>query len=154
MSNNNRGVRMNNRYSIVINCLVLGLLALPGVVFAHGTEKHEKKAPVDAQMKKLHVMMPMFAVASARLEAALEKGDAYAVEVEAGKIQQAVPDLKKSKPHKNSNQRKKYVELATNLGTAVNTTVSLAQRGDFAGAKAAFKRVEELCSACHAKFSD
>jgi cytochrome c556 len=134
--------------------LVLGLLALSGVASAQGTEKHGKTAPADSQMMKLHAIMPMFLVASAKLEAALDKGDVAAVEVEAGKIMAVLPDLKKSKPHKNVKQRKKFVELATNLEEAVTSTVDLAKKGDYAGAKTAFKKAEEICAACHAKFRD
>ena len=121
---------------------------------AHGTEKHGKTAPSAAQMKKLHGMMPMFSVASAKLEAALDKGDVATVEVEAGKIMAVLPDLKKSKPHKNIKQRKKFVALATDLEKTISTTVDLAKKGDLAGAKSAFKMVEEVCAACHASFRD
>lgn len=61
--------------------MALGLLTIYGQAFAHGTEKHGKSAPADVQMKKLHDMMPIFSVASAKLEAAIEKGDAAAVEL-------------------------------------------------------------------------
>jgi len=145
---------MRNRNFIVITCLVLGSLALSGVVFAHGMEKHGNTAKADAQMKKLHAIMPMFSVASAKLETALEKGEVAAVETEAGKIIAAIPDLKKSKPHKNIKQRKIFVEIASNLGETVLSTVALAKKGDFSGAKTAFKKVEEACAACHAKFRD
>lgn len=77
-----------------------------------------------------------------------------AVEAEAGKLLKSVPDLKKSKPHKNIKQRKKICRTGTNLEMAVNHTVSLAQKSDFAGAKVAFKKVEEACAACHTKFRD
>jgi len=107
---------------------------------------------MDAQMKKLHAMMPMFSVASAQLETALEKGDAPTAGREAGKILTAIPDLKQSKPHKNVKQRKKFLELATSLDQSVTATNDLAQKGDFAGAKVTFKKVEEVCAACHAKF--
>ncbi len=137
-----------------ILCLVLGSMVINSVAFAHGTEKHGKTATTGDQMKKLHEMMPMFSVASAKLEAALGKGDAAEVEVEAGKIIAAVPDLKKSKPHKNIKQRKNFVELATKMDKAVISTVELAKKGDVAGAKAAFKRVEEACAECHVKFRD
>lgn len=142
------------RSIITIICLVLGLLAIYAMAFAHGTEKHGKTAATDMQMKILHDMMPMFSVASARLEAALEHGDVAGVEVEAGKIIAAVPDLKRSKPHKNIKQRRKFVEQASTLGVAATTTVTLAKKGDFAGAKTAFKKVEEACADCHAKFRD
>jgi hypothetical protein len=33
-------------------------------------------------------------------------------------------------------------------------TLKLAKKGDFVGAKTAFKKVEEQCAACHAKFRD
>ncbi|HEY3309082.1 MAG TPA: cytochrome c [Desulfuromonadaceae bacterium] len=145
---------MKNRYTIAIVCLVLGALALSGVAFGHGTEKHGKTAPADAQMKKLHAMMPMFSIASAKLEAALEKGDAAAAESEAHRIVVALPDLKKSRPHKNFSQKKKFVDLANSLGTAVNLTTELAKKDDFAGAMGAFKKVEQACMACHAMFRD
>ena len=133
---------------------MLGSLAINSAAFAHGTEKHGKTATADLQMKKLHEMMPMFSVTSAKLEAALEKGDVAEAETEAGKIIAAVPDLKKSKPHKNIKQRKRFVELATKLDKAVISTVELAKKGDVAGAKAAFKQVEEACAECHVKFRD
>ncbi len=142
---------MQNRFAIIAMCLALGPLNMYGQALAHGTEEHGKMA-MDAQMKKLHAMMPMFSVASAQLETALEKGDAPAAETEAGKILAAIPDLKKSKPHKNVKQRKKFVELATSLDKSVTATNDLVQKEDFAGAKVAFKKVEEACAACHVKF--
>jgi cytochrome c556 len=145
---------MKNRYTLAMTCLVLVTLASHGVVFAHGTEMHGKSAPMDAQMMKLHAIMPMFSVTSANLEAALEKDDVAAAEAEAGKILAALPDLKKSKPHKNIKQQKKFMDLATNLGKTVNGTLDLAKKGDRAGAKAAFKKVVEVCAACHATFRD
>ena len=134
--------------------LALGLPSLQGAAFAHGTEMHGKTAQSAVQMKKLHDMMPMFSVASARLEAALDKGDAAAAEAEAGKIMVALPDLKKSKPHKNVKERKKFVDLAIDFEKTVASTLDLAKKGDFAGAKTAFKKGEEICAACHAKFRD
>ena len=143
---------MSNRLVSITVSLVVGLLTIQGIAFAQGTDKHAKTAPSAAQMKKLHAMMPMFSVAAAKLEAALDKGDIAAAEVEAGKIMAALPDLKKSKPHKNVKQRKIFVKLATDLEEAVISTVALAKKDDIAGAKTAFKKVEEVCAACHAKF--
>lgn len=143
---------MKNISTITVTCLVLVTLALSGVAFAHGTEKHGNKAAADAQMKKMHDMMPMFSVASAALETALEKGDVTVVEMEAEKIIAAIPDLKKSKPHKNIKQRKIFVKYAATLEETIASTANLAKQGDFAGAKAAFKNAEEACAACHAKF--
>lgn len=145
---------MKSRRTCIILSLVVGSLTLCGIASAHGTEKHGKKADADAQMKKFHAMMPMFSATTANMEAALEKGDVVALEVEAGKITAALPDLRKSKPHKNINQRKKFAGMANSLGTAVAATVDLAKKGDFAGAKGAFKRVEAACAACHATFRD
>ena len=145
---------MKNRCISITLSMVMGLLTIQGVAFAQGTDKHGKTAPTAAQMKKMHAMMPMFSVAAAKLEAALDKGDAAAVETEAGKIMAVLPDLKKSKPHKNVKQRGKFVELATNFGKTITSTLDLAKKGDFAGAKTAFKKAEEICVACHAKFRD
>jgi soluble cytochrome b562 len=99
-------------------------------------------------------MMPMFSVASAELETALEKGDTAAAMVQADKIKAAIPDLKKSKPHKNLKQRKQFVEVATTFDGAVATTIDLIKKNDLPGAKSAFKKIEELCVACHTKFRD
>lgn len=145
---------MKIRYIITILSLVMGSLTLSYVALAHGTEKHGKTSPADVQMNKLHAMMPMFSITAAMLETALEKGDVAAVEVEAGKIIAALPDLKKSKPHKNINQKKIFVELATRLETAIISTVDLAKKGDFVSAKGTFKNVEATCAACHASFRD
>ena len=143
---------MRNRCIRIAFSLMMVLLILQGVAMAHGKEKHDKTAPANAQTKKLHAMMQMFSVASAKLQAALEKGEVAAVETEAGKIMAALPDLKKSKPQKSIKQLKKYGELTTNFEETVSSTVELAKKGDLPGAKAAFKKAEEICAACHAKF--
>lgn len=137
----------------LIVLLFLGMLLIKPIdVSAHG--KDTRGGVMDAQMKKLHAMMPMLSVASAELESALEKGDSSAAKIQADKILAAVPDLKKSKPHKNIKQRKNFVELASNLDETVTSTVELIQKNDLQGAKVAFKKVEEVCAACHAKFRD
>lgn len=149
-----RGGIMTNRSISITLSLIIGSLTFSGIAFAHGTEKHSNMVPADAQMKKLHAIMPMFSLASAALETALEKGDVTVVETEAEKIIAAIPDLKKSKPHKNIKQRKKFVEFAATLEETINYTAALAKQGDFVGAKAAFKNAEITCAACHAKFRD
>jgi soluble cytochrome b562 len=128
------------------------LFIMPINSFAHGTDPHG--GHMDEQMKKLHAMMPMFSIASAELESALEKGNLADALVQADKIKAAAPDLKKSKPHKNVKQRKQFVELATSFDKAIASTVELIKKDELSGAKASFKKVEELCAACHAKFRD
>jgi len=130
------------------------LFVIPFETSAHGTEKHGNTSADDIRMKKLHAIMPMFSLATAELESALEKGDATTAKEQADKILAAVPDLKRSKPHKNIKQRKKFVDLATDFEKTVASTQNLAKKGDFAGAKTAFKKAEEICAACHAKFRD
>ena len=139
--------------ALIAVVLSAGLLLIkPIEASAHGKDSHG--GTIDAQMKKLHAMMPVFSVASAELESALEKGDAAAAKAQADKILAAVPDLKKSKPHKNIKQRKKFVGLATTLEKTTTITVDLAKKGDLVGAKTAFKKVEATCAACHAMFRD
>jgi cytochrome c556 len=144
------------KYRCIIGsvCLVIGSSTLSGVAFDHGKEIHGNTASADAQMKKLHVMMPMFSLASAGMETALKKSEITVVEAEAEKIIAAIPELKKSKPNKNIKQRQEFVELATNLEKTVTSTLYLAKKGDFAGATAAFRKVEKACATCHAKFRD
>jgi soluble cytochrome b562 len=147
-------VIMIKKNTIIVTGLVMGTLALHSFASAHGTEQHDKMVPDEIQMKKLHAMMPIFSLASAGMETALNKDDIAVLEAEAKKIITAIPDLKKSKPHNNAKQRKKFVELAIALGKTIHTTVDLAKKGDLAGAKLAFKNVEGTCAACHAKFRD
>jgi len=128
------------------------LFTSPIEASAHGKAPHGGTA--DMQMEKLHAMMPVFSIASAELEAALDKGDTAAAKASAVKIMLAVPDLKKSKPHKNVKQHKKFVELATNFEKMISSTIDLIHKDDLAGAKITFKKVEETCAACHAKFRD
>lgn len=145
---------MKDGFALVIMGPVLVMSILHGVAFAHEAEMHGGIEKADMQMHKLHAMMPIFAVASAKLKLALEKGDVTAVAAEAGKILVAVPDLKKSQPHKNIDEREKFVEFAANLEKTVTTTVRLAKKGDLAGARTAFKKAESTCAACHALFRD
>ena len=141
------------KLALIVVVLSAGLLFIkPIAASAHGTDSHG--GTIDAQMKKLHDMMPVFTAASAELKSALDKGDIAAAKAPAGKIMAAIPDLKKSKPHKNIKQRKKFVELATKFEETVTSTVELIKKDDLSGAKAAFKKVEEVCAACHAKFRD
>jgi soluble cytochrome b562 len=128
------------------------LLNMPINSFAHGSDHHG--GHMDEQMKKLHAMMPMFSIASAELKTALEKGNLADALVQADKIKTAAPDLKKSKPHKNIKQRKQFVVFATSFDKAIASTVDLIKKDELSGAKASFKKVEELCAACHAKFRD
>jgi len=135
----------------IMRYAAVGILGLAGVASAHGTEQHGSMAH-DAQMQKLHAMMPMFSVASAQLETALEKKDAAAADKEAGKILAAVPDLKKSKPHRNVKLKKGFVKLATQLEEQTVTVRDLAQKGDFPAAQDAFKKLEATCGQCHDKY--
>lgn len=119
---------------------------------AHGKNPHG--GTIDAQMKKLHAMMPDFSVASAECESALDKGDTAAAKASADRIMAATPDLKKCKPHKNVKQHKKFVELAADFEKKVAYTIDLINKNDLSGAKASLKKVEEACAACHTKFRD
>lgn len=131
---------------------ICAFLLIHGWAFAHEGEKHEKSQKTDAQMQKLHDMMPMYAMALAKLEAALEKGDPTAVEAEAGKLLATTPDLREAKPHKNLKQLKTFRSIAAKFEGDLKETVELAKKGDFAKAKTAFGKAEAKCAECHAKF--
>ncbi|GAB7027361.1 cytochrome c [Geotalea toluenoxydans] len=141
------------RSTISLICII-SALAANGATFAYGTEQHGKSAKNTHQMKKLHAIMPMLSTASARLEKALDEGDTSAAEAATRQILATIPDLKKSTPHRNIKQKKQYVGLAGDLEQAVSSTLDLAKKRDKAGAKAAFRKAEEACAACHEKFRD
>lgn len=133
--------------------MVCVLAMIHGGAFAHGVEKHGKHHR-DAQMDRFHKMMPMYAQAQAKINEALNKGDAAAAEAEAQQILATIPDLKKSKPHKNLKKLGTFKKIADAFGTDVKTTADMAKKGDFVGARAAFRKAEERCNECHAKFRD
>ena len=129
-------------------------LLLQRGAFAHEGEMHGHGHQADVQMQKLHAMMPMFAAEQLKAEAALEKGNPEAVGTEIGTMLAAVPDLRKSKPHKNLKHMKIFRSITARFERGLNDTVHLAKKGDFSGAKAAFRNVGERCAECHAKFRD
>lgn len=99
-------------------------------------------------------MMPMYSQAQARIIEALSKGDAAVVRSEAGKILATIPDLKKSRPHKNLKEIDKMRKIAEAFEADVRSTVASAEKGDLTRAGAAFSRARKRCDACHAKFRD
>ena len=90
------------RVAITISAILL----LQGCAFAHEGENHALSHKENAAMAKLHKMMPMYARAQAKINAALEKEDAATVTQETRKILATIPDLKKAKPHKNAPKTK------------------------------------------------
>lgn len=144
---------MNSKCSVGAVCF-LSLVLLYGPAFGHGTEKHGQAKHTDAQMEKMHHMMPMFSVAAARLETALANENLTATEAEANKILSALPDLEKSRPHKNLKNRPKFVALVKEEKIAVATTLDFAKKGNFVEARATFQKAEALCTECHTKFRD
>ena len=129
--------------------IVGSFLMTQGGAFAYEGGKHHKE---DGQIQKLHDMMPMYAIAMAKLESALDKADLAAVEAEAGKMLATSPNLQKSKPHKNLKQLKAFRSIAAGFERDLKETVGLAKKGDFPKAKTSFLNAETKCAECHAKF--
>ncbi len=120
--------------------------------YAHGTDLRGDH--IDAQMKKLHAIMPIFSLASAELELAIVKGDASAAKVQADKILAAVPDLIKSIPHKNKKQISAFRSIAARFSDDVMNCRGLVEKGNFREAHTAFITIEKRCTECHARFRD
>lgn len=131
---------------------VLTTASVVSSAYAHGTDP--RGGHVDAQMKKLHAIMPMFSLASAELESAIDKGDAIAAKVQADKILAAVPDLIKSTPHKNKKQISAFRSIAARFSDDVVSCRGLVEKADFREARTAFIALEKRCTECHAKFRD
>lgn len=145
---------MNRRFLTIAASLFVALVVFQSAAFAHEVEKHGRGHKAGAQMQKLHDMMPVYAQAQAKFTEALKKGDAKTVETETGKILATTADLKKAKPHKNLKELQTFKGMAIAFEEDVKTTAALAKKGDFEGAKAAFKKAEEKCTECHTKFRD
>jgi cytochrome c556 len=133
---------------------IFAFLLIQSGAFAQEGGKHGGKHKADPQMQKLHDMMPMYAQIQAKINEAIEKGDAAAVEAETGKILAPTPELKKAKPHKNLKEIKTLRKIASAFEGEVKATAAQSKKGDFAGAKAAFANAQKKCDDCHAKFRD
>lgn len=147
--------------------LLAGLfLLISGTAFAqegHGHDKphdagkhHDsgKHHGTDKQMAKLHKMMPKYAVAQARINAALEKRDLTTIAKETEYLLSTTADLKKSRPHKHHADIGEFKRIAASFEKDVRSTAEFARKGEIKAAKAAFARAGERCDACHAKFRD
>jgi len=119
----------------------------------HGREEHGKHHN-DAQMTKLHKMMPRYGKAQVSMNAALESGDLKVIAKETAYLLSTTADLKKSKPHKNHAELEEFRKIAAGFEQDVKKTADSAKKGDLAGAKAAFASARKRCDACHAKFRD
>lgn len=131
----------------------VGVLAVAASVDAAGGHKHGSHHG-DQQMAKLHQMMPRYGAAQASIAAALADGDLKAVVADASYILSTTKDLRQSKPHKHLERLDEYRAIASGFEQEVVKVAKTAEKGDAAGAKAAFEKAQKLCDACHAKFRD
>lgn len=130
---------------------ILGFLSLAVMSLAHGQKDHDDS---HTQMHKLHSIMPIFSDASGKMDSAIEKGDVTEINMQANRILKTVPDLIKTKPHKNHKQIAEYRATAGKLRDDISRVVSFANKGDFASAQRAYRDVQKRCTSCHAAFRD
>lgn len=133
--------------------LLISVLAIAGAAFAHEGKAHGK-GKADAQMAKMHKMMPRYATSETAINAALEKGDAATVAKETDYLLTTTAELKKAKPHKKVKELKDFQRIAESFENDIKLTGELARKGEVQGAKAAFTNAQKWCSACHAEFKD
>lgn len=108
----------------------------------------------DAQMAKLHEIMPRYAMAQTAINAALEKGDTATIAKETSYILGTTADLQKSRPHKKLDQIGKFKAIAKRFEMDVRATAEHSQKGDVKAAKKSFSEAQHQCAACHEKFRD
>jgi cytochrome c556 len=142
----------------VVAVLIFVLLT-QGAAFAHEGAMHEGamhegKQSAKSPMVKLHKMMPMYAKAQAKINAALENKDLATVAKETQAILATTGDLKISKPHKQVQKLGYFKRIAEAFEKEVKNTAEMAKKKDIEGAKASFATAEQRCAECHAKFRD
>jgi cytochrome c556 len=120
----------------------------------HEGAMHEGKQSSKSPMVKLHKMMPMYAKAQVKINAALENKDFAAVVKETQSILATTGDLKISKPHKQVKKLAYFQRIAEAFEKDVKNTAELAKKKDVEGAKASFAAAEQRCAECHVKFRD
>lgn len=139
------------RVAAIAGCAVL---LIQRVAFAHEGMNHDEMHQADAQMQKLHHIMPLYAQAQAKINEALTNKDKAAIGSETGKILATISDLKTAKPHKNLKEIKTFRKMASAFAGDVKKTALLAKSGDLDGARDAFQRAQKRCEECHEKFRD
>ncbi len=147
------GSRWKNPKRAAVAMVVL-LLQVAGDAFAHEGMDHDKGHTADARMQKLHELMPMYAQAATRIDVALTRKDAAAIRAETGKILATITDLTNAKPHKNLKKMQHFRKISTTFAGDLKKTASLAEAGDFGGAKEAFRLARMRCDQCHKGFRD
>lgn len=128
------------------------LLFMQGVSFAHDGEMHMEHT--DAQMARLHEIMPQYAAGQATINTALDRGDVATVVKETSYMLSTTEDLKKSKPHKKVDRIKDFRRVAGDFEKDIRATRDLARKGDLEAAKKSFSNAERRCIVCHQKFRD
>lgn len=135
-----------------ILAVTAGALLLVSAAAQAREEQQHGKHHAEAQMAKLHKMMPRYAKAQALIEKSLDRGDLKTVAKQADYLLSTTPDLKKSKPHKNVAQLEEFQKIAAEFEVEVNKVTKSAKAGDIAGARAAFASAKDRCNSCHTKF--
>jgi DNA topoisomerase IB len=98
--------------------------------------------------------MALYAQTQAKINESLQKEDDRTIEAETRKILATIPELKKLTPHKNRKGQKAMQRIADAFAADLKTTAERVGNRDFAGAREAFRKAEEKCSACHTRFRD
>jgi soluble cytochrome b562 len=127
-------------------------LVIPSETHAHDPALHS--GHMDEHMGKLHIMMPMFSIAYAELGSAIAKDDRVGAKLQTDKMLAAIPDLKKSIPHKNIKQLANFKSLASKLGEDITKVGALSEKGNFASARLAYRDMGTRCNECHRQFRD
>lgn len=108
----------------------------------------------EEHMAAQHSLMATYAQAQAKINEALQKGDAAVVKAETRKLLATIPELKKVTPHKNIKGQNTIERIAAAFEADLKITAAKAAKRDLAGSGKSFGKAEEKCSACHAKFRD
>ncbi len=135
--------------------LITGLISFIGfrLVPVHAHMEHSGMH-AEEHMAAQHSLMATYAQAQAKINEALQKGDAAVVKAETRKLLATIPELKKVTPHKNLKGQKAIGRIAAAFEADLKITAAKAAKRDLAGAGKSFEKAEGKCSACHAKFRD
>jgi hypothetical protein len=140
---------------IIAKALITGIVSISAFrpVPVHAQMEHSGMH-TEKHMAAQHRLMATYAQAQAKINEALQKGDAAVVKAETRKLLATIPELKKITPHKYRKGQKAIGEIAAAFEADMKTTLVRIGKRDFAGSGKSFGKAEEKCSACHEKFRD
>jgi len=142
------------RYSKIFFFVLSLAIVLPAA--AHGPSGHHDTATATQEeaMKAQHERMRSFKAAMSSLLEAIVDGNGSLARENASRLMETIVGYEKDAPHKNIARIKEFKGFYAELKKRIDRLSEETRSGVIPKTAAAYGRVLETCTSCHAKFRD